>query len=104
MRKCTHSYTLEENCILTKKITKCGSRTHMLILYTKNNCIYCDEVKKAFRSHRIVYEERNIANTSYLKEIQEKGARTMPFLVDTSANVAIGESQDIIDYVLEGSF
>ena len=76
----------------------------MLILYTKNNCIYCDNVKKAFRSHRIVYEERNIINPLHLAEAREKGARTMPFLVDTSANVAIGESDEIIDYVLEGSF
>lgn len=76
----------------------------MLILYTKNNCLYCDNVKKAFRSHRIVYEERNIANPIYLAEVKEKDARTMPFLVDTSANVTIGESDEIIDYVLEGSF
>jgi len=76
----------------------------MLILYTKNNCVYCDNVKKAFRSHRVVYEERNITNKDYLKEVQEKGARTMPFLFDTSANVTVGESDEIIDYVLEGSF
>ncbi len=76
----------------------------MLILYTKTNCAYCENVKDAFRSHRIVYEERNISNPAYLKEIQEKGARTMPFLIDTSANVSFGDSNDIIDYVLEGSF
>lgn len=76
----------------------------MLILYTKNNCVYCDEVKKAFRSHRIVYEERNISNEKFLAEVKEKGARTMPFLIDTSANTTIGESSEIIDYVLEGSF
>ena len=76
----------------------------MLILYTKNNCSHCDEVKKAFRSHRVVYEERNIINQKFLSEAQEKGARTMPFLVDTSANTVVGESDEIIDYVLEGSF
>ncbi len=76
----------------------------MLILYTKNNCADCDNVKKALRSHRIVYEERNITNPAHLAETKEKGASSMPFLVDTSANTVLRDSDDIIDYVLEGSF
>ncbi len=76
----------------------------MLILYTKNNCVYCEKVKHAFLEKGVVYEERNIENVDFLKEVQAKGARTMPFLVDTSANVAMGESDDIIDYVSEYSF
>lgn len=76
----------------------------MLILYTKNNCQYCDKVKKALLERSVVYEERNIENEEYLKEVQAKGARTMPFLVDTSANVTMSESDDIIDYVSEYAF
>ena len=76
----------------------------MLILYTKNNCSYCDKVKKAFLEKSVVYEERNIENLDYLKEVQEYGARTMPFLFDPSANVKMGESDDIIDYVSEYAF
>ena len=51
-----------------------------------------------------MYEERNIENLDYLKEVQEYGARTMPFLFDPSANVKMGESDDIIDYVSEYAF
>ena len=76
----------------------------MLILYTKNNCAYCDKVKSAFAEHRIMYEDRNISNAEFLKEVQSHHARTMPFLFDTSANVALGESDEIIAYALEGSF
>lgn len=76
----------------------------MLILYTKNNCVYCEKVKKAFLEKGIVYDERNIENEEFLKEVQAKGARTMPFLIDTGANVAMGESDDIIDYVSEYAF
>ena len=76
----------------------------MLILYTKNNCVYCKKVKDAFLEKSVVYEERNIENQEFLKEVQAKGARTMPFLVDTTANVAIGESDEIIDYVSEYAF
>jgi glutaredoxin len=76
----------------------------MLILYTKDNCAYCDKVKKAFSERRVVYEERNIKNVDYLKEVQSHQARTMPFLVDTASGAAFGESDDIIDYASEYAF
>jgi glutaredoxin len=76
----------------------------MLILYTKNNCEYCDKVKKVFAERGVVYEERNIKEPEYLKEAQAHNARTMPFLVDPQANVAMAESDDIIDYASEYSF
>ncbi len=76
----------------------------MLILYTKDNCQYCEKVKKAFLEGSVVYEERNIKNPDYLKEVQAHQARTMPFLVDTSANTVVRESDDIIDYASEYSF
>ncbi len=76
----------------------------MLILYTKNNCEYCDKVKKAFAERGVVYEERNIKEPEYLKEAQAHNARTMPFLFDPQANVAMTESNDIIDYASEYSF
>lgn len=76
----------------------------MLILYTKDNCQYCDKVKAAFSERKVVCEERNIKNPEFLKEAQEYQARTMPFLVDTSANVQIRESDEIIDYASEYSF
>jgi glutaredoxin len=76
----------------------------MLILYTKDNCQYCDKVKHSFAERNIVYEERNIKNTEFLKEVQSHGARTMPFLVDTQANVAMAESDEIIAYASEHVF
>lgn len=76
----------------------------MLILYTKNNCQYCEKVKNAFLEKSVAYEERNIENDDFLKEVQDYGARAMPYLVDTTANLKMGESDEIIDYVSEYSF
>ena len=76
----------------------------MLILYTKDNCAYCEKIKNVFSERRVVYEERNIKNGEFLKEAQSHNARTMPFLVDTISNVGIGESDEIIDYASEFSF
>lgn len=76
----------------------------MLILYTKDNCPYCEKVKRDFVEKGIVYEDRNIKNPEFLKEVQAHHARTMPFLVDTQANVAMAESDEIIAYVSEYAF
>jgi glutaredoxin len=76
----------------------------MLFLYTKNNCIYCDKVKRAFLERNVTYEEKNIESEENLAEARSHGARTMPFLFDSTANVAMGESDDIIDYASEYSF
>ncbi len=73
----------------------------MLILYTKNNCPYCEKVKSAFEQKNLQYEERNIENEDFLEEARSKGAKTMPFLVNPDTGVAMGESSDIIDYVEE---
>jgi glutaredoxin len=75
----------------------------MLILYTKDNCQYCDKVKHSFLHGNISYEERNIKEPAYLKEVQERGVRTMPFLLDTFTNTEIRESDDIIEYGMEYS-
>ncbi|MEZ0209140.1 MAG: glutaredoxin family protein [Candidatus Paceibacterota bacterium] len=76
----------------------------MLILYTKDNCQYCDKVKEAFAQGNVSYEERNIKYPEYLQEVQGYEARTMPFLWDTFTNTAVGESEDIIEYGTEYSF
>jgi glutaredoxin len=76
----------------------------MLILYTKDNCKFCGAVKEAFANGNVSYEERNIKYPDFLKEVQERGVRTMPFLVDTFTNTEIRESDDIIEYGTEYSF
>ncbi len=76
----------------------------MLILYTKDNCQYCEKVKDTFYLRKISFEERNIKEEKNLDEMLAHGARTIPYLVDTAANVHMGESEDIIAYGLEGSF
>lgn len=61
-------------------------------------------MKRAFSERHVTHEERNIKDPVFLKEAQVSGARTMPFLVDTVANITIGESDEIIDYASEYSF
>jgi glutaredoxin len=76
----------------------------MLILYTKNNCQYCEKVKNVFLEKNLGYEERNIENDEFIEEVRSKGFRTVPVLVDTTANVTLPSSDQIIDYIQEYSF
>ena len=76
----------------------------MIILYTKNNCVYCDKVKKVFSERRVAYEERNVENVSFLKEAQVLGAKMMPCMYDTVSKEIIQESDSIIDYASEYAF
>ena len=76
----------------------------MLILYTKDNCVYCDKVKKTFSERKVAYEERNIKNAEFLQEVRAHGALTMPYMYDTVANLGVAESDEIIDYGSEYSF
>jgi glutaredoxin len=76
----------------------------MLILYTKDNCQYCEKVKQSFLEGNVSYEERNIKYPEFLKEVQGYEARTMPLLLDTFTNTVVRESDDIIEYGTEYSF
>ncbi len=78
----------------------------MLILYTSNNCPFCEKVKDSFLGKMSSYEERNISESEeYKKELIKKGGKQqVPFLIDTSANVMMYESDDILDYLNEGVF
>lgn len=77
----------------------------MIIIYTKDDCSYCERVKDYFLDKKAGYEERNISNGNFRKELIEKGGKAqVPFLHDTLANVMMYGSDDIIDYLSEGVF
>ena len=76
----------------------------MLILYTKNNCPFCEKAKKAFLERGVGYEERNIGDDAYFEEAKEKGIKSVPYLVDTTANLTMADSERIIDYISECAF
>lgn len=78
----------------------------MLILYTKTGCPYCEKVKDSFLGKTAGYQEKNISdNEDYINELVELGGqKQVPFLFDTSANVKMYGSEDILDYLQEGVF
>ncbi len=74
----------------------------MPILYIKTGCPYCAKVLIEAASLGVDLEERNVRDEAVAQELIAKGGKLQtPFLVDEERNVAIYESEAIIDYLHE---
>lgn len=70
----------------------------MITLFIRTGCPYCEKVRAVLEKHALMYETKNIANETVLKElIQEGGKQQVPFLVDGEARMY--ESGDIVAYI-----
>lgn len=76
----------------------------MLILYTKDNSKECDDLKDSFENKNLRYEERNVDNAEFAKELENLGSQVVPFLYDPQANYKTGNIEDMIDYASEYAF
>lgn len=56
------------------------SENYKAIVWSKNNCSYCDMVKMMLSQHNVEIEERNIETTSSLEDLRKvlPTARTLP--------------------------
>jgi len=71
----------------------------MLIIYTKDNCPYCEQAKWLLKSQNIEFEERDIyEDPQAVKELSLKsGMRTFPqiFSSEPSLETLIGGYDDL---------
>jgi glutaredoxin-like protein NrdH len=53
-----------------------------VIVYSKNDCPYCQQLKKYFNDQNVAFEERNIdVNDAYGEELQNMGIMSLPLTV-----------------------
>lgn len=73
----------------------------MLTLYTKASCPFCRRVVAVLDRLAIDVEMKDIAeNDEYREELIAHGGQQMvPYLVDTDADIAMYESDDIVSYL-----
>lgn len=76
----------------------------MLILYTKDESKACKQIMDAFEERRLTYEERNIGDEVFQKELKDLGAADVPFMYDPQGNYKTGNTEDMLDYASEYSF
>ena len=74
----------------------------MPILYVRSGCQFCARVLRAGEELGITFDERNIADEGVIEElIAHGGKRQVPYLIDSEKDVAMYESDAIVDYLHE---
>ena len=72
----------------------------MFILYIKTGCPYCAIAIDAFDALGLPFESRNIQSEAYRVELLARGGKIqVPYFVDTSRNIEMYESTDIVNYI-----
>ncbi len=72
----------------------------MYKLYFKSSCPFCQKVIGFAEERSINFEKIDVTDPENLEELIKLGGKKMvPFLVDTSENVMMYESSDIINYL-----
>jgi len=72
----------------------------MLSLYYKESCPFCQRVMQMADNLGVEFDLKDIEDDTIAAELVEKGGKCMvPYLVDTDKDVAMYESNDIIDYI-----
>ncbi|MDP4091652.1 MAG: glutaredoxin family protein [Bacillota bacterium] len=51
-----------------------------VIVYTSNTCAYCTAVKDYLKENGIEFEERNVSNAEYRKELMALGFMSVPII------------------------
>lgn len=72
----------------------------MLDLFILETCPYSQKVMKYMKEHDIDYKKHDVSKPEELDLLVELGGEEqVPFLYDKDNNVAMYESDDIIEYV-----
>jgi len=73
----------------------------MLSLYYKESCPFCQRVMQMADNLGVAFDLKDIEDDAVLTaELIEKGGkRQVPYLIDTDKDVAMYESNDIIEYI-----
>lgn len=70
-----------------------------VIVYTSNTCTYCGQAKEYLKSNGVSYEERNIKEPAFRKELMSMGFMSVP-VIKIEDDVVLGFDRDKIDTLL----
>lgn len=71
-----------------------------IILYTKDGCPWCDEVRSLLQEKNVVFEERECRNNAdYFEELVKKSGQTLTPTLDIDGEIlADSDSQQVAEY------
>jgi glutaredoxin 3 len=74
----------------------------MLILYTKNGCPWCDEVRDFLMENKIHFEEREVRlNEEYFKEMMDKSGQTKAPTIDLDGEIFSDLGKEEVEEILK---
>lgn len=72
----------------------------MLLLYKMTGCPYCAKVLECLEKNNFEFRSLDISDIANKDELIHLGGKEqVPFLVDTSNNVKMYESEEIVNYL-----
>jgi len=73
-----------------------------IIVYSRNLCAWCDEVKDFLRKNNIKYEERDIAkNKEYLDEMVKKSGQQFVPTIDIDGHILADADASAVEKFLK---
>ena len=70
-----------------------------VIVYTSNTCGFCTAAKEYLAEKGVQYEERNIADKTFRKELMTLGFMSVP-VIKIEEEIVLGFDKDRIDSLL----
>jgi glutaredoxin len=71
-----------------------------VIVYTSNTCTYCGQAKEYLQENGVTYEERNIKEPTFRKELMGMGFMSVP-VIKIGEETVLGFDKEKIDSLLE---
>lgn len=70
-----------------------------VVVYTSNTCTYCSQAKEYLKDNGVAYEERNIKEPAYRKELMAMGFMSVP-VIKIDEETVLGFDRDKINSLL----
>lgn len=71
-----------------------------VIVYTSNTCTFCSQAKEYLKDNGVAYEERNIKEPTFRKELMAMGFMSVP-VIKIENEAVLGFDKEKIDTLLE---
>lgn len=70
-----------------------------VVIYTSDTCTFCVNAKEYFKENNISYEEKNVKNPTFRKELMAMGIMSVP-VIKIDGETVVGFDEEAIEELL----
>lgn len=70
-----------------------------VVIYTSDTCTFCVNAKEYFKENNISYEERNVKDPTFRKELMAMGIMSVP-VIKIDGETVVGFDEEAIEELL----